>query len=335
MLKLTANRRLKTAGSDGGDAIHMPKGGRMNILHMKYAVEVARIGSINKAAEQLFIAPPNLSRSIKELEADLGIAIFERTSRGMTLTSDGEEFVRYAKGVLNQIDDIERKYKSGVPLKQRFSISVPRASYISDAFVQFSHCLKADSAEVYYMETNSSRAVSNILNDDYHLGIIRYATEFDRYFKEMLEEKGLAYELVAEFTFVCIMSRDNPLAAKEKITFDDLKPLIEIVHGDPYVPSLPVSIVKRAELPDDIHRRIFLFERGGQFDLLVENPETFMWVSPIPQKLLDRYGLVQRVCVDNHKLYRDILIRRKEYAMTELDRRFLAELIESKRKWLP
>lgn len=307
----------------------------MNILHMKYAVEVARIGSINKAAEQLFIAPPNLSRSIKELEADLGIAIFERTSRGMTLTSDGEEFVRYAKGVLNQIDDIERKYKSGVPLKQRFSISVPRASYISDAFVQFSHCLKADSAEVYYMETNSSRAVSNILNDDYHLGIIRYATEFDRYFKEMLEEKGLAYELVAEFTFVCIMSRDNPLAAKEKITFDDLKPLIEIVHGDPYVPSLPVSIVKRAELPDDIHRRIFLFERGGQFDLLVENPETFMWVSPIPQKLLDRYGLVQRVCVDNHKLYRDILIRRKEYAMTELDRRFLAELIESKRKWLP
>lgn len=307
----------------------------MNILHMKYAVEVARIGSINKAAEQLFIAPPNLSRSIKELEAELGITIFERTSRGMTLTSDGEEFVRYAKGVLNQINDIERKYKSGVPLKQRFSISVPRASYISDAFVQFSHCLKADSAEVYYMETNSSRAVSNILNDDYHLGIIRYATEFDRYFKEMLEEKGLAYELVAEFTFVCIMSRDNPLAAKEEITFDDLKPLIEIVHGDPYVPSLPVSIVKRAELPDDIHRRIFLFERGGQFDLLVENPETFMWVSPIPQKLLDRYGLVQRVCVDNHKLYRDILIRRKEYAMTELDRRFLAELIESKRKWLP
>ncbi|MBR6039993.1 MAG: LysR family transcriptional regulator [Clostridia bacterium] len=306
----------------------------MNILHMKYAVEVARIGSINKAAEQLFIAPPNLSRSIKELEADLGIAIFERTSRGMTLTSDGEEFVRYAKGVLNQIDDIERKYKSGVPLKQRFSISVPRASYISDAFVQLSHCLKADSAEVYYMETNSSRAVSNILNDDYHLGIIRYATEFDRFFKEMLEEKGLAYELVAEFTFVCILSRDNPLAAKEKITFDDLKPLIEIVHGDPYVPSLPISVVKRAELPDDIHRRIFLFERGGQFDLLVENPETFMWVSPIPQKLLDRYGLVQRVCVDNNKLYRDVLIHRKEYAMTELDRRFLAELIESKRKWL-
>lgn len=306
----------------------------MNILHMKYAVEVARIGSINKTAGQLFIAPPNLSRSIKELEADLGITIFERNSKGMTLTPDGEEFIRYAKGVLNQIDDIERKYRTGAPLKQRFSISVPRASYISDAFVQFSHCLKTDSAEVYYMETNSSRAISNILDDDYHLGIIRYATEFDRYFKEMMEEKGLAYEVVAEFTFVCIMSRDNPLAAKEKITFNDLKPLIEIVHGDPYVPSLPISVVRRAELPDEIRRRIFLFERGGQFDLLVENPETFMWVSPIPQKLLDRYGLVQRVCVDNNKLYRDVLIRRTDYVMTELDRRFLAELIESKEKWL-
>lgn len=253
----------------------------------------------------------------------------------MTLTPDGEEFIRYAKGVLNQIDDIERKYRSGVPLRQRFSISVPRASYISDAFVQFSHCLKDDFAEVYYMETNSSRAISNILNADYHLGIVRYATEFDRYFREMMEEKGLAYELVAEFTFVCIMSRENPLAEKEQITFDDLKPLIEIVHGDPYVPSLPISVVRRAELPDEIRRRIFLFERGGQFDLLVENPETFMWVSPIPQKLLDRYGLVQRVCMDNRKLYRDVLIRRKEYALTETDRRFLKELDASKRRWLP
>ena len=79
----------------------------MNILHMKYAVEVARIGSINKAAEQLYIAQPNLSRCIKELEADLGIVIFDRTFKGMKLTPDGEEFIHYAQKVLSQIDDIE------------------------------------------------------------------------------------------------------------------------------------------------------------------------------------------------------------------------------------
>ena len=66
----------------------------MNVLHMKYAVEVARAGSINKAAEELYMAQPNLSRCIKELEADLGIAIFERSPKGMTLTPEGEGFIR-------------------------------------------------------------------------------------------------------------------------------------------------------------------------------------------------------------------------------------------------
>ena len=307
----------------------------MNLLHMKYAVEVARIGSISKASEQLLVAPPNLSRSIKELEADLGITIFERSSRGMMLTPDGEDFVRYASRALQQIDEIEQKYKNDAPVKQRFSISVPRASYISDAFVQFSHRLSADPAEIYYMETNSSKTISNILQADYKLGIIRYAASFERYFQEMLAEKGLIGELVAEFRFVLIMSRESPIANKERIAYQDLKPLIEIVHGDPYVPSLPVSVVKRAELPEDIERRIFLFERGGQFDLLVENTETFMWVSPLPQKLLERYDLVQRDCADNAKLYRDVLVRRKDYVLTETDRQFLAELEKSRRRWLP
>ena len=87
---------------------------------MKYAVEVARIGSINKAAEELLIAQPNLSRCIKELEADLGITIFSRTSKGMTLTPDGEEFIGYARKILDQTDDVESIYRKGVPKNRNF-----------------------------------------------------------------------------------------------------------------------------------------------------------------------------------------------------------------------
>ncbi|MBQ2241927.1 MAG: LysR family transcriptional regulator, partial [Clostridia bacterium] len=79
----------------------------MNILHMKYAVEVARLGSLNKAAEMLMIAQPNISRSIKELEADLGITIFQRSAKGMVLTTDGEEFMDYARDILLRIEKIE------------------------------------------------------------------------------------------------------------------------------------------------------------------------------------------------------------------------------------
>ena len=306
----------------------------MNILHMKYAVEVARLGSLSRAAESLLTAQPNVSRSIKELEADLGISIFSRSAKGVMLTPEGEEFIGYAKSILKQIDDVELLYKQGAPKKQKFSISVPRACYISDAFAEFSKCIGEDPAEIFYKETNSQRTINNVLNNDYKLGIIRYAENYDKYFKDMLEEKGLAYELVSEFSYVLIMSRDNPLAKKDEITFADLTPYVEIAHADPYVPSMPLSRVVKEELPDDIDRRIFIFERASQFDLLSGNPETFMWISPAPDKMLDRYSLVQKRCVDNKKIYKDVLIYREGYRLTSLDRRFITELCEAKRKYL-
>ena len=119
---------------------------------MKYAVEVAKIGSLNKAAEKLFMAPPNLSRSIKELEGDLGITIFERSQKGVTLTPDGEEFIGYAKNLLKQIEHVEGLYKENSVKKQRFSISVPRASYIAEALVDFSKELGKEPVEIFYKE---------------------------------------------------------------------------------------------------------------------------------------------------------------------------------------
>lgn len=306
----------------------------MNILHMKYAVEVAKLGSLNKASESLLIAQPNISRSIKELEADLGISIFNRSAKGMELTAEGLEFIGYAKNILKQIDEVESLYKQGPNKKQRFSISVPRASYIADAFAEFSKSIGDGPTELFYKETNSGRTVNNVLNNDYKLGIIRYAENYARFFKEMLDGKEIAYETIASFSYVLVMSRDNPLAKKEKITFGDLPPYIEIAHADPYVPSLPLSKVVKEELPDNISRRIFVFERASQFELLSENPETFMWVSPISQKLLDRYGLVQIECEDNKKIYKDVLIYRKGYKLSSLDKQFISELGEVKRKYI-
>ncbi len=306
----------------------------MNLLHMKHALEVAKAGSLSKAAENLLIAAPNISRSIKELEMDLGITVFERTQNGMRLTLEGEEFINIAKSILGQIDEVEKFYKAGAPKKLKFSISVPRACYISEAFAKFSKSLANVPTEVFYKETNSQRTIHNMLNRDYKLGIIRYAENYDRYFKSMLEEKGFQYELVTEFTYSLIMSADSPLAKKENITFNDLTEYVEIAHADPYVPSLPLSKVVKEELPDNINRRIFIFERASQFDLLSQNPQTFMWVSPAPTTLLERYNLVMRKCDENKKVYKDVLIYKNGYKLSKLDRQFITELCEAKRKYL-
>ena len=155
----------------------------MNLLHVKQALEVAKVGSLNKASETLLIAAPNISRSIKELESELGIIIFNRTQNGMELTPDGIEFVNFAKDILNQIDELEQFYKNGSSKKQKFSICVPRACYISDAFARFSNLISKDAAEIFYKETNTQNTIRNVLNEDYKLGIVRYPENHDKYYK--------------------------------------------------------------------------------------------------------------------------------------------------------
>lgn len=307
----------------------------MNILYLKYAVEVAKTGSIMKAADRLYMAQPNLSRAIKELENSLGITVFERTGRGMVPTPDGEKLLQYAERILSQIDEVESVFKAGQAENRRFSVSVPRASYIAHAIAQLSKRIEpGHRTELVYKETNSSRAINNVLHADYKLSIIRYAAKHDAYFKEMFEEKGLVSELITEFKYQLVMSSQHPLSERELVWFSDLEPYIEIAHADPYVPSMSLSEVRKSELPDNTERRIFVFERASQFELLAENPETFMWVSPMPDGLLERYGLVQKKCPENKKLYRDVLIYKKDYILTELDRMFIEELTEAKNKYV-
>ncbi len=307
----------------------------MNLLHMKYAVEIAETNSINKAADKLYVGQSALSRAIKELEASLGVTLFERSAKGMFLTADGEIFIHHAKNVLAQIDEIEDMFSGGTISKKHFSVSVPRASYIAEAFAEFSKVIDKDTqAEILYKETNSIRAVKNILQEDYKLGIIRYAENYDKYYKTMMDEKGLDYELITEFRHVLIMSSESPLAKKEKITYGDLVDLVEISNPDPYVPSLPLAEVRKEELSEISSRRIFVFERASQFELLSENPETYMWVSPVPQKTLERFGLAQRKCDENKRVYKDLLIHRKDYSHSELDNMFIEYVIKSKREVL-
>lgn len=308
----------------------------MNILHLKYAVEVAKTQSISKAAENLYMGQPNLSRAIKELEESLGITIFKRTSKGITTTPDGDEFLRRAQRIVAQVDEVEEIYRSKRSHKQSFSVCVPRASYISAAMTEFSkHILLTEPAEIFYKETNSNETITNVVRGDYSLGIVRYRAAFEKYFVDMFKEKKLVYETVAEFSYRMLIQKDDLLAKKEDFSTEDMKSYIEITHGDPYVPSLPLIDVKKAELSDNIDKRIYVFERAAQFELIANVPKTFMWVSPVPRQLLDKYGLITREFPQNNKMYKDVLIYRKDYKLTDIDKQFITDMCNSKRNCFP
>lgn len=303
----------------------------MNLLHLKYAVEIAKTKSISKAAENLYTAQPNLSRAIKELEKTLGITIFNRTTKGISLTPEGEEFLQYARKIIFQIEQVEDLYKNGKRNKQSFSICVPRANYISDAFAKFSKYIDTSKpAEIFYKETNSMKAINNVVKEEYNLGIIRYQTTFDKYFESMFTEKKLESETISEFAYQLVMSENHPLAKSNNISLNDLSDYIEINYGDPYVPSLTLSDVKKAELSECVDKRIFVFERASQFSLLSQVPNTFMWASPLTSQILDMYGLVAKNVEENQKIYKDVLIYRNNYKLSELDKLFIDKLNNEK-----
>ncbi len=304
----------------------------MNILHLKYAYEVARLGSVSRAAELLLVAAPNISRSIKELEADLGIRIFDRSSKGMRLTSEGEDFMHRAQSILDQIEEVERIYRDAGSQKQRFSISVPRSSYIADAFAQFSKQLSDDPAQIYYVETDYKTTIENVLSNNYNLGIIRYPKRHDEYYKRLLEEKNLCYELVAELTFCLIMSEDCPLAKKKVVHIEDLKPYIGVGQADVDLSLSPLSNETKEEYYEEVPRRILMFDRISQLNLLVKNPQTFMWMHPMPEEVLKQYHLVQRNYEGETSDFKDMLIYKDGYTLSELDHRFITELCAARRR---
>lgn len=310
-------------------------GDLMNLLHLKYACEIEKTMSISKAAENLYMSQPNLSRAMKDLESSLNIQIFERTPKGMKLTVKGEEFLYYAKKILSEVRDIESLYLNEDFSISKFSISVPRASYISNAFTNFAKKLsQTKKCEIYYKETNSLKAINNILNSYYNLAIIRYQINYDNYFKALIKEKGFKYEVISEFSYQLFMSRHHPLAQKDQILLEDLSQYIEIAHADPYVPSLSMVDVKKEEFSNDIKRRIFVYERASQFELLSSVHSTYMWGSPLSDDLLDKYDLVQIKCDDLSKVHKDVLIYLKSYRLSPLDHEFLEEIIKSKRDLL-
>ncbi len=308
----------------------------MNLVHLKYAVEIAKTKSISRAAENLYMGQPNLSRAVKELEESLNITIFQRNTKGITITPEGEEFLHYARRILNQVEEVEAIYKDSHNKKQRFSVCAPRASYISYAFSEFSKGIDTTiPAEIFYKETNSLRTINNIVKGDYNLGIVRYQVGFEKYFKSLFKEKKLTAETISDFKYVLLMSKNHPLAQKDEIKTADLSEYIEVSHADPYVPSLPMIDVKKEELSKHVDKHIFVFERSSQFELLEKVPSTFMWVSPLPEEVKEKYGLIVKKCSDsNEKIYKDVLIYRNGYKLSVIDNRFISEVKAAKDKYL-
>lgn len=281
----------------------------ISVKQMKYAVEIAHCGSINQAAQNLYVTQSSLSKAMKELENVLGYAVFQRCPTGTAVTEEGRDFLQTAEEVVYKLELLERQTQLKNEQRASINISIPRATYITYAFTEFFKKIQdLEQIQINFSETNSQEAVENILYHGFHLGIIRYPDVMEENTARMLHQKKLRFRPIWTFDYMLLTSRESPLAARTEVHPADLRGYTELVHGD----------VNEAFLPEptgstESGKRIYLYERGSQFDFLSNVPTTYMWVSPLPEKVLRQHDLVQLPCPDNRYRYHDVLIYHEDY----------------------
>lgn len=291
----------------------------ITLQQMKYALEVYRSGSISQASRALYMNQPNLSRSIKELESELGITLFVRTSKGIQISKEGMLFIEYAESILQKLDELETVLSVQKQNNAPFNISIPRASYITYAFTRFINQFPdASRFSINFRETNSSEAITNLLSHGFDLGIARYTLPCDSALQELRSHTELSFRKIWEAEYVLIFSRQHPLADASTICLSDLSAYTELIHGDE----------KPVQTSSDLtpSKQISLYERGSQFDFLRNVPSTYMWVSPIPEDVLTQNELVQKKCNDSHTAFCDLLITRSGYSFNTFSSSFLQTL---------
>lgn len=298
----------------------------ISVKQMKYAVEIGRCGSINQAAQNLYVTQSSLSKAMKELENVLGYAVFQRGPSGTTVTEEGRAFLLTAEEIAYKLELLDRQTRLRNEQRASINISIPRATYITYAFTEFFKKIQnLEEIQINFSETNSEEAVENILYHGFHLGVIRFPEIMEDNTLRMLQQKKLRYRPIWTFDYMLLTSRQSALAALDEVHPENLKGYTELVHGD----------VNSAFLPEpagggDEGKRIYLYERGSQFDFLSNVPTTYMWVSPLPEKVLRQHELVQIPCPDNRYRYRDILIYHEDYPFTGYEEQFYNILLQTR-----
>lgn len=195
----------------------------MTLQQLRYIVTVADCKSMNRAAGELFITQPSLSASIKDLEDEIGIIVFHRTNRGIKVTSEGNEFLGYARQLLEQYRLIDEKYIEKTKSKKKFSVSVQHYTFAVKAFVELVKQFGMDNYEFAIHETKTFEVIENVRNFISEIGVI-YRNEFNsKVLNKILTEQELEFVELFECSVYVYMAKSNPLAGKTKITMEDLE----------------------------------------------------------------------------------------------------------------
>ena len=206
----------------------------MALQQLKYALMIAETGSMNKAAEQLYVSQPSLTASVQELEKETGILIFNRSGRGVTVTNDGAEFLQYANQVVGQFDILTEKYSAKGNIKKKFGVSAQHYSFAVQAFVNMVQQFGTYDYEFAIRETKTAEVVEDVTTMRSEIGVL-YLSEFNRQtMTRLFQANHLEFHKLIECGVFAYLWKGNPLAKQETVSFEELEayPCLTFEQGD-------------------------------------------------------------------------------------------------------
>ena len=194
----------------------------MTITQLKYVITVAESNSMNEAAGNRFISQPSLSASIKELENEIGIELFRRTNRGITITPEGKEFVGYSKQTVQQYELMEAKYVSKKELKKKFSVSTQHYAFAVNAFAEMVKQFGMEEYEFAIHETRTYDVIEDVKNFRSEIGIL-YLNDFNRnVLSKLFSENNLEFHALLNCGIYAYMWKKHPLANEKLVSLEQL-----------------------------------------------------------------------------------------------------------------
>ena len=206
----------------------------MTLQQLIYSVKIAETKSMNKAAAELFISQPALSSAIHDLEEELNIEIFIRNQRGIIVTSEGENFLSYARQIVEMSNMLKDRYTSDDVKTNKFSVSMQHYSFAVEAFITLSEKFKLNDYELAVHETKTSEVIENVEKFRSELGII-YQNEFNKKaIDKILADRLLEFIPLFDCAVYVYMSSEHPLAKKKSVTLEELYdyPCLSFEQGD-------------------------------------------------------------------------------------------------------
>lgn len=206
----------------------------MRIQQLEYLERIVEAGSINEAAKRLFLTQPSLSNAVKELENEMGIQIFQRSSGGISLTAEGREFMTYSKQILDQVNLMNERYKNGQQRKQSFSVSAQHYAFVVHAFVELIKSVNASEYQFTLRETETQNIFNDLAQFKSELGIL-YTNRFNqKIMQRLFKENNLVFTPLFVAKPHIFVSRYNPLTSKSSVNLSDLEdyPYLSYEQGE-------------------------------------------------------------------------------------------------------